>query len=118
MIKILEIDPGTYHMITMQQLILVSLLAEQFSDVSTLLAGSRSTSECDFEKQKVRHNIEDSYQQLKKNRERKKKGQSTKNEETNGPNWNIQLFKNNEKASVLKKQLSKQKESLKRNLGR
>ena len=69
-------------------------------------------------KEKVKHNIEESYQHLKKLRERKKKGQSSSKRAHTGPNWNLQLFKNNERAMVLKRQLAKQKESLRRNIGR
>ena len=76
------------------------------------------SNEGEFHKERVRHNIEDSYQQLKKIRTRKKKGQSSQSQRDHGPNWNVQLFKNNEQALNLKKQLSKQKESLTRNLAR
>eukprot|EP00795_Rhopilema_esculentum_P010687 gene10687-19455_t len=71
----------------------------------------------DGNKHKVKHNIEESYQQLKNIRKNKSKGMSTKQAHA-GPNWNLQLFKNNEKAMALRKRLTKQKESLKRNLGR
>jgi len=69
-------------------------------------------------KEKVKHNIEESYQHLKKIRKCKRKGQSSSKRVHTGPNWNLQLFKNNEKAMVLKRQLAKQKESLRRNIGR
>ena len=78
----------------------------------------RDAKENNTHKDKVKHNIEESYQQLKKLREHKRKGESSNKRTHAGPNWNLQLFKNNEKAMVLKRRLAKQNESLKRNLGR
>eukprot|EP00794_Sanderia_malayensis_P015912 gene15912-17512_t len=77
-----------------------------------------STVESELEGNRLRHNIEDSYRQLKTNRLQKKRGESTRREDSQGTNWNVKLFKNNEKALSLRRRLSKQRDSLKRNLGR
>ena len=90
-----------------------------FKSVLTLeILDCSGLEEEDIHKEKVKHNIEESYQQLKRIRESKRKGESSHRKQHSGPNWNIQLFKNNEKAMSLKRRLAKQKESLKRNLGR
>ena len=77
-----------------------------------------STEVYDIHEERVRHNIEESYQQLKKIRLKKKKGETSHKQNKDGLNWNLQLFKNNERTMALKKQIQKQKEALKRNMGR